>query len=376
MDNINFASANSISDNLDPYVLFSTKEEMDTRKGNFSIVIKNKKKEFPKVFFIDLEDYQKNGAEKQSCKGNLRAISSAIQEQQSNFPQYRLFITNDCECEQSYDLYRNPRGCSLLLKTGEISFLASRTTLLMNNYDGESKQTSNSNQRFLKSRPGENYKHCIWCVSFSSQKDKGRSSFILTKHRPIPFSSERWSYNFNYSKVGIRELCGDECLDFLMPVQNRSSNQDLNNIDSDKRSNVTMRELRSLSELVDAVRNNCKFHEFDESQLKYKWIIDEENKEYFSDAYGITNINPLLVDNYGMNILFLDSRGILFEWCEFTKDMYVLGINKMEGLANLLYHPEKRLKIMEDTGEMIPDVELKQQAKEIVKAQLANLKKA
>jgi len=243
----------------------------------------------------------------------------------------------------------------------------------MDNYDGESQQTSNSNQRFLESRPGENYKRCIWCVSFSSQKDKGRSSFIPTKHRPIPFSSGRWRCDFNYSKVGIRELCGDECLDFLMPVQNGSSNQDSNNIDSDKRSNVAMRELRSLS---DAVRNNCKFHEFDESQLKYKWIIDEENKEYFSDAYGITNINPLLVDNYGMNILFLDSRGILFEWCEFTKDMYVLGINEMEGLANLLYHPEKRLKIMEDTGEMIPDVELKRQAKEIVKARLANLKKA
>ncbi|CAG8570496.1 6999_t:CDS:2 [Funneliformis mosseae] len=79
MDNINFASANSTSDNLDPYVLSSTKEEMDTRKGNFSIVTKNKKKEFPKVFFIDLEDYRKNGAEEQSCKGSLRAISSAIQ---------------------------------------------------------------------------------------------------------------------------------------------------------------------------------------------------------------------------------------------------------------------------------------------------------
>jgi hypothetical protein len=83
MDNIkmdiNFASANSTFDNLDPYVLSSTKEEMDARKGNFSIVTKNKKKKFPKVFFIDLEDYRKNGAEEQSCKGSLRATSSAIQ---------------------------------------------------------------------------------------------------------------------------------------------------------------------------------------------------------------------------------------------------------------------------------------------------------
>ena len=76
---INFSSANSTFDNLDPYVLSSTKEEMDARKGNFSIVTKNKKKEFPKVFFIDLEDYQKNGTEKQSCKGSLQTISSVIQ---------------------------------------------------------------------------------------------------------------------------------------------------------------------------------------------------------------------------------------------------------------------------------------------------------
>jgi hypothetical protein len=150
----------------------------------------------------------------------------------------------------------------------------------------------------------------------------------------------------------------------------------LNNINSVKwRSNAAMSKLQSLSELVDAVRNNCGFQLFNESQLKYKWLIDQENKEYFSDAYGITNINPLLVDNYGMTVLFLDSRGILFEWCEFTKDMYVLGINEMEGLANILYHPEKKLMIMKDTGEMIPDVELKRRAKEFVKATYANLKR-
>ena len=79
MDNINFASANSTSDNLDPYVLSSTKEEMDTRKGNFSIVTKNKKKEFPKVFFIDLDVYRRNGAEERNRKESLQAISSAVQ---------------------------------------------------------------------------------------------------------------------------------------------------------------------------------------------------------------------------------------------------------------------------------------------------------
>ncbi len=41
-----------------------------------------------------------------------------------------------------------------------------------------------------------------------------------------------------------------------------------------------------------------------------------------------------------------------------TKEMSILGINKMEGLANYLYHPEKICAIMEDTGELVPEVEL------------------
>jgi len=44
--------------------------------------------------------------------------------------------------------------------------------------------------------------------------------------------------------------------------------------------------------------------------------------------------------------------------------MHILGINKMEGLANYLYHPEKVCAIMEDTGELVPRVELKRRVKE------------
>jgi hypothetical protein len=43
---------------------------------------------------------------------------------------------------------------------------------------------------------------------------------------------------------------------------------------------------------------------------------------------------PLLVDRYGGSPMFLDNRDILFEWCEMTQSMYILGINIMEGLAN------------------------------------------
>ncbi|CAG8450859.1 6011_t:CDS:1 [Funneliformis caledonium] len=206
----------------------------------------------------------------------------------------------------------------------------------------QSQNSSNSNQCFLEIKPGEDYQRCIWCINFRSLKDKEKHSFTPTKERSTPSSSEtKWRCDFKDRRVGIRELCGDECLDFLIPVQTSFPNQVSYSV---KRSNVAVRKLQGLS---DAVKNDRRFHEL---QLKHQWLIDQENKEYFSDAYGITNINPLLVDNHGMTVLFLDNRGILFEWCELTRDMYVLGINDMEGLANFLYHPEKKLNIMEDTG--------------------------
>ncbi|CAB4416910.1 unnamed protein product [Rhizophagus irregularis] len=100
-----------------------------------------------------------------------------------------------------------------------------------------------------------------------------------------------------------------------------------------KRNKGTMQKLQSYSELVDALKNDREFHEFHKSTDE--WLIDQENKEYFKKTYGITNIHPLFVDHYGMTVLFLDDRGILFTWCEMTKDMDILKINKMEGLATI-----------------------------------------
>jgi hypothetical protein len=47
-----------------------------------------------------------------------------------------------------------------------------------------------------------------------------------------------------------------------------------------------------------------------------------------------------------------------------TKEMVILGINKMEGLVNYLYHPEKVYVIEKDTGKLIPRVELERHVKE------------
>ena len=81
----------------------------------------------------------------------------------------------------------------------------------------------------------------------------------------------------------------------------------------------------------------------------------------------------MFVGCYGMVVLSLDDRGIVFSWCEMTHDMYILGFNIMEGLANFVYNPEKRCVIDEDTGELITEVELESRAMkelEMVKPQI------
>ena len=47
-----------------------------------------------------------------------------------------------------------------------------------------------------------------------------------------------------------------------------------------------------------------------------------------------------------------------------TKEMDILGINKMKGLANYLYHLKKIYAIMEETDELVSRVELKRRVKE------------
>jgi len=123
-----------------------------------------------------------------------------------------------------------------------------------------------------------------------------------------------------------------------------------------------MQKLPSYSELVDTLKNDREFHEFHEPTDGR--LIDQENKDYFNETYGVTNIHPLFADNYRMIVIFLDDRGIMFEWSEMIQTMYVLGINKMEGLANYLYHPEKVCAIMEETGELVPEMELTRRVEE------------
>ena len=73
-----------------------------------------------------------------------------------------------------------------------------------------------------------------------------------------------------------------------MPVDARSENQVSNNISTEKNNNGTMQKLQSYSELVGRLKDGCEFREF--HRPTDKWLIDQENREFFGKKYGITSI--------------------------------------------------------------------------------------
>ena len=254
--------------------------------------------------------------------------------------------------------------CIRSIYVSQRTFSAPKPTLSMDNHNRTSTQNeASNNKRLLEVKTGKGYQPCIWCINYSSRQ--GRQERIMpnpTKERQIPSSSRStWECGSKTRSMAVWELLGDECLDLFMSVDARSGNQVSNNISTEKNNNGTMRKLQSYSELVDKLKNDRKFREF--CGPTDEWLIDQENREYFYKTYGITYIHPLLVDHSGMIFLFLDDREIMFMWSEMEYGMRILGINKVEGLANYLYHPEKICVVMKD-GELVPEVELDRRVEE------------
>ncbi|GBC33393.2 uncharacterized protein OCT59_007563 [Rhizophagus irregularis] len=349
----------------------------------------------------DLGVHRKNGGKEQKGTESIQQHSSSVQDKPPYFQQSQWTSeANDIGGERNHNNYSNSIECCLLFvhdqsmpikenskekdkeksqkilsETGEISLSAPRANLPMDDCNGtQTRQSTSSNQRFLEIKPGKDHQFCIWCVSYSLQSER-QAKFMCTPERERPTPSSPGSARKCYPEtrdLGVRELRGDECLDFFMLVETRSPNKDSNNISTQQRNKGTMQQLQSYPELVATLKNDRKFHDFYEHTDG--WLIDQENKEHFNEKYGITNIHPLYVDHSGMVVSFLDDRGILFAWCEMTREMDIWGINKMEGIANYLYHPEKVCVIMND-GKLVTRVELVRSVEEErVKEKLAKEK--
>ncbi len=110
-------------------------------------------------------------------------------------------------------------------ETGDVSFSAFQPNLSMDNYnEAQSQILSSNNQCLLKIKPGKDYHRCIWCINHSLQQETKESiDCNLTRERTIPSSlGPEWKCDSNSRTLGVRELRGDECLDFFMSVENRS----------------------------------------------------------------------------------------------------------------------------------------------------------
>ena len=73
-----------------------------------------------------------------------------------------------------------------------------------------------------------------------------------------------------------------------MAVEIRSPNQVSNNNSIQKENKGPMQKLQSYSELVGRLKDGCEFREF--HRPTDKWLIDQENREFFGKKYGITSI--------------------------------------------------------------------------------------
>jgi hypothetical protein len=333
---------------------------------------------------------RRNGEKKQKGTDSIQQNSSSVQGRQQYFQR-----SNNIESEWSLDRYSNPTGCSLLLvhdqsklpkgekkkensqkisKSSGVDFSAPKSNMSMDINDGTRSQNATTySQRFLEIKPEKYYQPCIWCINYSSQlEQQGTIVQNPTKERQIPSSlGSIWGCDAKIGKVGVRELLGNECLDLFMPVETRSPNQVSNYNSTQQRNKGPMQKLPSYSKLVDKLKNDHKFREFCGSTDKS--LIYQENREFFSKICGITSIHPLLVNHSRTVLLFLDDRGIMFMWSEMEYGMRILGINKLEGLANYLYHPDKICVVMEDTGELVPEVELTRRVMEKMKLEVKEL---
>lgn len=78
-----------------------------------------------------------------------------------------------------------------------------------------------------------------------------------------------------------------------------------------------MPKLPSYLELIDRLKSNYDFCEF--HRPTDELLIDQENKEFFSKTYSITDIHPLLVDYSRTVLLFLNDHDISF--CEVNQNV-------------------------------------------------------
>ncbi|CAB4431703.1 unnamed protein product [Rhizophagus irregularis] len=200
-------------------------------------------------------------------------------------------------------------------ETNNQSIRTSKTTISLDNAIGE------KSYNFLEERPSEGKEDCILSVIDRSPKNQTKDAESLTRIQlkepvHVPLGRE-WESVDESKSLGLRQLCRDQSVVPVIPVEAGPFNKDMHNFNSNTTNNGTMLQLsgdgglqceKDLPELLFSLKDKYSFRDETNKNILY----DDEIKR-FAKLYCITNFCPVL--SCHDSIFWLkDPDGIIYIW--------------------------------------------------------------
>ncbi|RGB34635.1 hypothetical protein C1646_760350 [Rhizophagus diaphanus] len=202
-------------------------------------------------------------------------------------------------------------------------------------------------------------------------ENRGQNSlgYDPKEQRFISFPSKlRWNVMSKSGDVGLWQLCRDESMDPLNQIETRYSDQYTINQCENKTNQATLPELHKLPDYIcEQLDKNNRFGFHQVTNKDSLGSIDAGYTEYLNEIFGITGVQPVLIDHSGYVLWLLDKVGNMYQWNEMQRSLRYMGKDLIDGLTNHFIYSEKLCEVMEDTGELIPVEEFKRKMEEKAK---------
>jgi hypothetical protein len=261
-------------------------------------------------------------------------------------------------------------------ETNKISIQTSKSTVNLNNALVKSYVSSHSINNFLEIRPSETPSEgkedfvCSIVDRFPENQTKVIEFTTGFRLREPAYAStgHEWESVDTNGTLGLRQLCQNQCVASVIPVEARPSNKDAYNFNSNTTNNVAMQESLSadnkaqyekdLPTLLKLLKDKYPFHDETNKNILY----DDEIKR-FAKLFCITNFCPVLSCCDDLIFWLKDPDGVIYIWSR-TDDMMIrVGCDMKEALANFLFHQENLCYVDDYTLELIPVKKAKEEAK-------------
>jgi hypothetical protein len=260
-------------------------------------------------------------------------------------------------------------------ETNKISIQTSKSTVNLDNALGEQSYVSSQCiDSFLEIRPSETpsegKEDFVWSIVDRKNEYQTKVVEFTTEFRlrePAHASTGReWESVDTSGILGLRQLCRNQCVASVIPVEARPSNKDAYNFNSNTKKDVDMQELsddnrlqyeQDLPMLHKILKDKYPFHDESNKNILYDYEIKR-----FAKLYCITNFCLVLACD---DLIFWlqDSDGVVYIWSR-TDDMMIrVGCDMKEALANFLFHQENLCYVDDYTLELIPVKKAKEEAK-------------